>query len=255
MIILGMEASAKVAGAALYKDGQIVTEQMRNGTLTHSETLMPMIEAVIQDAELQPEDLDAIAVTNGPGSFTGLRIGAATAKGLALALRIPIVPVPTLYALAMNLWGTDDLIVPMMDARRHQVYASIYDPRQDDQGEPSRILPEDTYAPSVLIEIIRKAGRRAVLVGDGAVVYYGMMKDALGEMVRLAPAHLLHARAATLCAIGADRLAGGLANALAEGKAVSGSELEIHYLRKPQAEREREARLAEQQSGGQGAAE
>lgn len=235
MIILGMEASAKVAGAALYRDGQIVTEQMRNGTLTHSETLMPMIEAVIQDAGAEPKHLDAIALTNGPGSFTGLRIGAATAKGLALALQIPVVPVPTLYALAMNLWGTNDLVIPMMDARRHQVYAGIYEPQD---GEMSLILPEDTYAPAALAEEIRKDGRKAVLTGDGAVVYYEAMREMLGDQVKLAPAHLLHARAATVAAIGAKLYA--------EGKAVSGSGLEIHYLRKPQAEREREERLAAQ---------
>lgn len=249
MMILGMEASAKVAGAALYRDGQIVTEQMRNGTLTHSETLMPMIEAVIRDAGAVPEDLDAIALTNGPGSFTGLRIGAATAKGLALALQIPVVPVPTLYALAMNLWGTDDLIVPMMDARRHQVYAGIYEPQD---GEMSLILPEDTYAPAALAEEIRKSGRRAVLTGDGAVVYYDAVRELLGDQVKLAPAHLLHARAATVAAIGAEWYAAG--------RAVSGSGLEIHYLRKPQAEREREERLAEQalkeqDSGRQGVSE
>ena len=126
MIVLAIEASAQVASVAVQRDEMLLAEQMINGKLTHSETLMPMVQSVMCQAELEPAELDMLAVTVGPGSFTGLRIGAATVKGLALGLDIPVMPLPTLEVLAYGAVLSDGQIVPIMDARRGQVYAALY---------------------------------------------------------------------------------------------------------------------------------
>ncbi|MBQ7915654.1 MAG: tRNA (adenosine(37)-N6)-threonylcarbamoyltransferase complex dimerization subunit type 1 TsaB [Firmicutes bacterium] len=235
MIILGIEAAAKVAGAAVYRDGQIVAEQMVNGTLTHSETLMPMVDAVLKAANMQPKELDAIALTAGPGSFTGLRIGAATAKGLALGLNIPLIPICTLEGLAANMGPTDHLIVPMMDARRNQVYTAIYD------YEKGEVMAPEAMAPADLAVKLQELGRPVVVLGDGSALYVEKLRELSHVPVVLAPAHLRHASAGTVAALGAKKYE--------QGQSISGSQLELNYLRKPQAEREREERLAREHQG------
>lgn len=235
MIILGIEASAKVAGAAVWKDGQIAGEQMVNGTLTHSETLMPMIDQVLKSTGIEAGELTAIALTSGPGSFTGLRIGAATAKGLALGLGVPLVPVPTLEALAANAAPTDCLIVPMMDARRGQVYAAVYEYEAGRLCEKDR---PDAMSPTQLADRLCALKRPVLLLGDGAEPYEGLVRERLNAPVYLAGDHLRHARAAAVAALGAIRFQDGLS--------VSGDRLILEYLRKPQAEREREERMQAQ---------
>jgi tRNA threonylcarbamoyladenosine biosynthesis protein TsaB len=235
MIILGIEASAKVAGAAVYRDDQIVAEQMVNGALTHSETLMPMVDAVLQAANVQPEQLDGIALTAGPGSFTGLRIGAATAKGLALGLNIPLIPICTLEGLAANMGPTDCLVVPMMDARRNQVYTAVYDWNQGELMAPEAMSVAD------LAMKLQELGRPVVVLGDGSALYAEKLHALSGVDVILAPAHLRHARAGAVAALGAKKYA--------KGEYINGSALELNYLRKPQAEREREERLAKESQG------
>lgn len=235
MIILGIESSAKVAAAAVWKDGQIAGEQMVNGTLTHSETLMPMIDRLLRSVEIQPEDLTAIALSSGPGSFTGLRIGAATAKGLALGLGIPLAPVSTLEALAFNAAPTDCLIVPMMDARRSQVYTAVY---AYEEGRLCEKEAPDALSPTELANRLRAWKRPVLLLGDGARVYESIIREGLDCPAYLAEAHLRHARAAAVAALGARRYM--------EGKTVQGSGLRLDYLRKPQAEREREERMKKQ---------
>ncbi len=126
MIILALESSGPVASAAVLKDNKIISEKSGAFKVTHSETLMPLTKEALDDSGIALEDIDAIAVSGGPGSFTGLRIGSATAKGLGLALDRPLLHVPTLDALAYNLKGTEGFIVPIMDARRSQVYTGIY---------------------------------------------------------------------------------------------------------------------------------
>ena len=127
MLILGIESSSLVASAALLSDEKLIAEYTVNNAMTHSQTLMPMIDAVLKSAGTEPEELDAIAISRGPGSFTGLRIGSATAKGMGLALNKPLVEVPTLAAMAYGLYGiTDRIICPIMDARRSEVYSAAY---------------------------------------------------------------------------------------------------------------------------------
>lgn len=228
MMILGIEAAAKVAGAAIWKDGQIVSEEMVNGPLTHSETLMPMVDRVMKAVGALPQDLSAIALSSGPGSFTGLRIGAATAKGLALGLSVPLVPLSTLEALAYQALLYEGPIVPMMDARRGQVYAAVY---LRDGQELKTVYEPEAIPPALLAERLKKEGKQAVLVGDGAALYAEVLRPAI-----LAPAHLRHASAAAVAALGAKKYEAGFC--------VPGDELRLEYLRKPQAEREREEKLA-----------
>lgn len=233
MIILGIEAAAKVAGAAVYRDGQIVAEQMVGGTLTHSETLMPMVDSVLRQAQVQPEELTAIALDEGPGSFTGLRIGAATAKGLALGLQIPLAPIGTLKALAANIAPTDWLIVPMMDARRGQVYTAVYRYQGESMEE---IMAPEALPPEALARKLNELALPAILVGDGAPVYCEKLQNLTEKSVMLAPAQLCHASAGTVAALGAKLCAAG--------KTIPGGSLQLEYLRKPQAEREWEERQA-----------
>ena len=127
MKILGLDSSGLVASVAVVEDDELVAEYTTNYKKTHSQTLLPMLEELKSMIELDLGTLDAIALASGPGSFTGLRIGSATAKGLGLALDRPLVEVPTLEGLAWNLWGTDRVVCPLMDARRNQVYTAAYE--------------------------------------------------------------------------------------------------------------------------------
>ena len=126
MKILGIDSSGMVASVALVEDDVVIAEYTMNHKRTHSETLLPMIDEIVRTSEMKLDELDAIAIAAGPGSFTGLRIGAATAKGLALANDIPIVPVKTCEGLAFNMWGAEGLVCPIVDARRNQVYTGVY---------------------------------------------------------------------------------------------------------------------------------
>ena len=126
MKILAIESSSLVASVAVTEDGVTVAEYTVNFKKTHSQTLLPMIDQIAAMTELDMDSVDAIAVSGGPGSFTGLRIGSATAKGLGLALKKPLIHVPTLDAMAWNLYGASGLICPVMDARRNQVYTGLY---------------------------------------------------------------------------------------------------------------------------------
>ena len=143
MKILGLDSSGLVASVAVVEDDELVAEYTTNYKKTHSQTLLPMLEELKSMIELDLGTLDAIALASGPGSFTGLRIGSATAKGLGLALDRPLVEVPTLEGLAWNLWGTDRVVCPLMDARRNQVYTAAYEFLPVGEGyELSGILPQ-----------------------------------------------------------------------------------------------------------------
>ena len=136
MKLIGIDSSGLVASVAIMEDDKLVAEYTVNNKKTHSQTLLPMLEEIVQSTGLDLKEVDAIAIAAGPGSFTGLRIGSATAKGLGLALKKPIVPVSTVDALAYNMYGTDCLVCPIMDARRNQVYTGIYEfVKEDVQGD------------------------------------------------------------------------------------------------------------------------
>lgn len=126
MKIIALDSSGLVASVALLEDDILVAEYTTNFKKTHSQTLLPMLDEIVKMTEWNAAEVDAIAVAGGPGSFTGLRIGSATAKGLGLAWKKPVISVPTVDALAYNLYGTESYICPLMDARRNQVYTGVY---------------------------------------------------------------------------------------------------------------------------------
>lgn len=231
MKILGIDTTGQTAGAALLDGDRLLAEFSLNYKLTHSQTILPLIAQMLEQTETVREEIDYIACSAGPGSFTGLRIGAATAKGIALALGRPVIPVPTLDALAYNIFETDRVICPIMDARRQQVYAAFY------TWENGRLCREtDWMAESIerIIEIAESFEQEVIFLGDGVPVH----KKRLAENPDFicAPAHHSLQRAASVAALG---------HTLAEAKEPEpGGEFELIYLRKSQAEREREERLS-----------
>ena len=232
MKILGLDSSGIVASVAIVEDDVLIAEYTVNYKKTHSQTLLPMLDEVIKRTSFEMEDIDAIAVAKGPGSFTGLRIGAATAKGLGLALDKPIVPVPTVDGLAYQLFGTSMIICPMMDARRKQVYTGFY----RFEGSEMKVLKEQC-AQSVedTLDQLKAYNEPVIFLGDGVPVYHDEILEKMGKSAVFAPAHANRQRAAAV---------GALAQVyFAQGIYESADEFVPEYLRKSQAEREREERL------------
>lgn len=233
MKILGLDSSGLVASAAIVNDGILLAEYTMNYKKTHSQTLLPMLDEIRDMIDLDMESIDAIAIAAGPGSFTGLRIGAATAKGLGLALDKPLVEVPTLEALAYNLCGATQLVCPLMDARRNQVYTGIYEFRKEEAEYQLHVVEEQCAVDiSVILEKINEMGREVVFLGDGVPVYTAKIEELLTVPYTFAPANNNRQRAASVAALGAVYFA--------EGKTVTAAQHQPEYLRKSQAEREQE---------------
>lgn len=234
MRILALDSSGLTATIAVVDEAQTVAEYTVNYKKTHSQTLLPMLDEVVKMIELDLNTIDAIAVSGGPGSFTGLRIGSATAKGLGLALGKPLIHIPTVDGLAYNLYGCKGVICPMMDARRSQVYTGIY--RFEEEFET--VVQQEAVAVSELVEQLNQLGERVTFLGDGVVVYEEMLKEGLQVPYRFAPPHLNRQRAAAV---------GTLAMSyLREGRIETAAEHEPDYLRVSQAERERAEREGRQ---------
>lgn len=232
MKLLVLDSSGLVASVALIEDDSLIAEYTTGNKLTHSQTLLPMLNEVIKRTSFEMEDIDAIAVAKGPGSFTGLRIGAATAKGLGLALNKPIVPVPTVDGLAYQLFGTSKIICPMMDARRKQVYTGFY---RFEGGEMKVLKEQCAQSVEDTLDQLRKYNELVIFLGDGVPVYHDEIMEKMGESAIFAPAHANRQRAAAV---------GALAQVyFAQGIYESADEFVPDYLRKSQAEREREERL------------
>ncbi len=230
MRILGIESSSLVASVAIVEDGVTMAEYTANFKKTHSQTLLPMIASMTELLGIELSTVDAIAVSGGPGSFTGLRIGSATAKGLGLALNKPLIHVPTLDATAYNLYGAGALICPIMDARRNQVYTGIY--RFEKEFEI--VHGQDVMDMGNLIHILNELGEPVIFLGDGVPVYEKQMEENISVPFRFAPAHTNRQRGAAVAALGAVYFR--------DGRVESADEHGPDYLRKSQAEREREAR-------------
>lgn len=231
MKILAFDSSGLVASVAILEEEQLIAEYTLNYKKTHSQTLLPMLDELVKMTELDLQEIDAITVAAGPGSFTGLRIGCATVKGLGLALNKPVVSVPTLEGIAYNLYGTDSLICPMMDARRKQVYTGIY----GFSGKKFQVIADQT-ACSVeeIIDRCNESGRKVIFLGDGVPVY----RDIIGEKIQVeydfAPAHLNRQRAGAVGMRAFDYIR--------EEKLETAADHVPVYLRKSQAERELEAK-------------
>lgn len=231
MKILAIDSSGLVASIAVWEDEILLAEYTMNYKKTHSQTLLPMLDDVAKMIDLDLNSLDAIAVTKGPGSFTGLRIGSATAKGLGLALKKPIIPVATVDTLAYNLTYAPGYICPIMDARRSQIYTGLY---TFEGKEMTTVMEQVPMAVTELAEKLNQLDGPVSLLGDGVPVYEKMLGELLTVPYSYAPAHMNRQRAGSLAA---------LAAVLYErGEQVSAMEFEPDYLRVSQAERERAER-------------
>ena len=229
MLILAFESSAKPASAALVKDGQLLSQYMQCSALTHSRTLLPMAEDMLKNAELRLSDVDLIAVAHGPGSFTGIRIGVATVKGLAWAAEKPCVGVSTLEAMAWHGLAVGGYICPVMDARRSQVYNALF---KIEHGRPVRMTEDRPIALDELSKEVTALNAPVFLVGDGAALCFEYFT-----------AHVVP------CVMAPDNLrwqdAWGVAMAAADKTPGNADELLPVYLRLSQAERERQERLSQ----------
>ncbi len=232
MYILAIESSGNVASVAIAGKEKILAEYTVNIGKTHSQTLLPMIDRVLGDAEMSVNDMSAIAISRGPGSFTGLRIGSATAKGLAASAEIPIVDVPTLEALAVGVGNAGGrLICPVIDARRNEVYTALYEEAVGQSGLLKRIGEERALSMEVLLEELSGMNREIIFVGDALRVHGDKIKAAGNGKFILAPLSAHDLRAGCVASVGFAMLE--------SGKAVEGSEHTPVYLRLSSAERER----------------
>ena len=233
MKILAIDSSSLVATVAVVQDDIMIAEYTINHKKTHSQTLLPMIDEIVKMAEISLEDIDAIAVSGGPGSFTGLRIGSATAKGLGLVWNKPLIHVPTIDAMAYNLYGTDKLICPIMDARRNQTYTGIYEFNGDDLNV---LMEQCAISIDELVNKLNEIDRRVIFVGDGIPVFKTFIDENLGREHFYAPAHMNRQRAGAVGVLGCKYFA--------KGKIETAAEHGPDYLRQSQAERERNESLS-----------
>ena len=228
MLLLAFETSAKAASVALFEGEKLLGEQYQNTGLTHSQTLLLMAESLLSQCGKTPQEVQAVAVANGPGSFTGVRIGVAAAKGFAWGGEIPIYGVSTLEAMARGLGIWEGYVCPVMDARRAQVYNALF---YVNQGAFTRVTPDRAIALSELETELKTLEKPIFLVGDGSNLCYNTLSQTVPKLV-LPPESKLHQRAV------------GVGLAALQQKAPDAPEaLAPEYLRLSQAERERNEKM------------
>ena len=225
MKILSLDSSATVASVALFEDGRLLAEYTLNNGNTHSETLLPMVESVLKMYGINVDDVDLFAATTGPGSFTGVRIGAATVKGLAFGTDKPCVEVSTLEAIAENLTCVKGLVCPVMNARRSQVYTALF---RSDGKTLTRLMPDSAISIEELDGILSSYGEPVYFAGDGYSITLKELKLTAAEET---PERLRHQSASSVASV-AYRQA-------TLGNTVTDAELKVTYLRPSQAERTR----------------
>lgn len=223
MLILAVESSAKAASAALWRDGEMLSLVYQNSGLTHSRTLLPMVEDMLKNTGVRLDEADLLACAAGPGSFTGLRIGLSTVKGLGWALDKPCIGVSTLEAMAMLVCHIDGLICPVMDARRDQVYNALF---RSEGGSLTRLSPDRAIGMPELKQELEGFPDPQILIGDGALLCY----NEFGKTMQIAPPHLRMQNA-----WGVARAASGADPA----HYVTPDKMAANYIRLSQAERER----------------
>ncbi len=228
MKILALESSAKAASCAVLSDGELLASAWQATGLTHSRTLLPMVEDMLNNSELSVQEIDAVAVAAGPGSFTGLRIGIAAVKGLAWAAEKPCIPVSTLEAMAWPLAHLEGNIICAMDARRQQIYNAVF---LAEVGELTRLREDRAVSLEEAAADVGEMDGPMTIVGDGAGLCFDFL-TARGVECRLAPVHLRQ-QSAVGVAMAAWRR---------RGENLSAQELTPVYLRLSQAERERLAK-------------
>lgn len=228
MKILGLDSSGLVASVAVAEEGNLLAEYTVNYKKTHSQTLLPMLDEIVKMLELDLHTIDAIAIAKGPGSFTGLRIGSATAKGLGLALGKPLVEIPTVDGLAYNLWGSRDVVCPLMDARRNQTYTGLY---EFVDGKMQVIREQCAVGIDEIVANINQLNRPVVFLGDGVPVFNDYIQENCKVPFSFAPAHMNKQRGAAVAALAFLYVQ--------EGKVQTAAGHRPDYLRLSQAERER----------------
>jgi tRNA threonylcarbamoyladenosine biosynthesis protein TsaB len=226
MIILGIETATPVCGVALAREDVILVERSLNVGTHHAERLLPMIRDALNDAEMTLRDLNGIAVSIGPGSFTGLRIGLSTAKSLCWSARLPLLVVPTLDAFAAQFPYAACAVCPALDARKKEVYAALYD---TSSGEPRTLVGPAAVPP---IPFVASLTGPVLFTGDGARLYRRDIVSALGDAAHFAPPPLDHPSAAFVAALGLLKLERGETEDLVRAEPV--------YLRKSEAELQHE---------------
>ena len=228
MLTLAFESSAKAASVALCEDGRLISQVIQCSGLTHSRTLLPMAEDLLRNSETEMKQIDCFAVAQGPGSFTGIRIGIATVKGLAWAADKPCIGVSTLAAMAWNGVAAGGLICAVMDARRSEVYNALF---RIEDGRSVRLCPDRAISLSALTEELRERGEAPFLVGDGTELASAFFREQHLDH-RVPPENVRWQNA------------WGVAMEAAGKKLCTSQELLPVYLRLSQAERERQARLS-----------
>ena len=233
MKILGIDSSAAAASAAVVCDGKVTSQVFANVGLTHSQTLMPMVKSALDSAGVDINDIDLFAVTNGPGSFTGVRIGVAAVKGMAQPLNKSCIGISSLEAIAKPFECSGALIVSAMDARCSQVYTASFD---GETGSLKRLTADEAITVDELSSRLKVCKRRVILAGDGAAICYEKMKDIVPD-IYIAGAGVRYQCAASVAVIACERFSSDCSDA------VSAAELLPQYLRLPQAERELKSKL------------
>ncbi len=228
MLILGIESSSLTASVALLQDEKLLAEYTIDYKKTHSQTLLPMIDEICKMTDTVPAQIDAIAVSAGPGSFTGLRIGSATAKGLGLALQKPLVSVPTVEAMAYQCYGSSRLICPIMDARRSQVYTGLY--RYSEEMKFSVVMDQVPMAIEELMTLLNEKGQPVLFLGDGVPPYRSRIEELAQIPVDFAPPFQARQRGAAVACLGLQYYN--------EGRYESAADHRPDYLRQSSAERE-----------------
>ncbi len=237
MKILAVDSSSLTASVAVVEDDITVAEYTVNYKKTHSQTLLPMLDEIVKMTEQDLAQVDAIALAAGPGSFTGLRIGSATVKGLAQALNKPVISVPTVDGLAGNLYGTDKLVCPVMDARRNQTYTGLYEfVKNEEEYEMHCVKQQCAVDIAEIISVINELGREVIFLGDGVPVFKDTIREQIKVPYSFAPNTCNRQRAAVI-----GWIAGKL---FAQGKTESAATHVPEYLRLSQAERERNEKNA-----------
>lgn len=238
MKILAIESASMVASVAIVSEEALLAEYTINHKKTHSQTLLSMVDEMVKMSEVSLDDIDAIAVSGGPGSFTGLRIGSSTGKGLGLALNKPMIHIPTMDSMAYNFFGTQHLVCPMMDARRTQVYSGIY------ECENELIVKREQTLSLIreVVEELNDLGRAVILIGDGVPVNLQYIQESLKVPYFIAPPHLNRNKASSVGALAVEYYKAG--------KTEHAREHLPNYLRASQAERE----LQEKMQSGKGEA-
>ena len=227
MLILAFETSAKAGSVALLQDGVLLGESYQNTGLTHSQTLMAMAESMLMQCGKTPQQVEAVAVAAGPGSFTGVRIGVAAAKGFAWGGEIPCYGVSTLEAMAETLAVWDGYVLPVMDARRSQVYTTLF---RAEKGTLTQVMEDCAISLEELGETVKKLDKPVFLVGDGSILCYNTLKAQCKALI-LPPEHRMHQRAAGVALVAEKKISAGVPG--------DGGSLTPNYLRLSQAERER----------------